>query len=219
MAREQKYTAIILKKQPFGESDEIVTFYTLEAGKIRGLAKSIKSPKSKLQQLLQSLFLLRVLLTGAKLPKIIFVEPILVFSNLRENLEALKRAFYAVELVLKFTPDEEKNPSLFELLEGFLGYLNLKKSEAELDAGLLKFKFGILSVLGFNFSYSKEAEELVPQLKQILNTLPNTSFQDLKSFELSKDSMVELQNLLSRFIEYQLERKVKSEGYLKSGML
>ena len=46
--REQHYSAIILKKQPYREGDEIITLFTKEGGKIRCLAKSVKSPKSKL---------------------------------------------------------------------------------------------------------------------------------------------------------------------------
>ena len=53
MSRETKLTGIILKKQPLNESDEIITFYTKENGKIRALAKSVKSSKSKLQQKIQ----------------------------------------------------------------------------------------------------------------------------------------------------------------------
>lgn len=219
MSREQKYTAIILKKQPFGESDEIVTFYTEEGGKVRGLAKSVKSSKSKLQQRLQSLFLVELTLTGLKLPKIITAEPVEVFAGLRENLAALKRAFYGVELVLKFTPDEEKNQPLFELLKSFLEYLNTDRTEEELDTGLLKFKTGILSILGFNFSYSQQADKLLPQLKQVLTELPKADFKNLKPVELNPAALLELSNLLSGFIEYQLERKVKSERYLKSGVL
>ena len=48
--REIKHTGIILKKQPLGEADELITLFTKEQGKVRVLAKSVKSAKSKLQQ-------------------------------------------------------------------------------------------------------------------------------------------------------------------------
>ena len=113
MSRETKCRGVILKKQAFNEGDEIITFFTRELGKIRCLAKSVKSSKSKLQQKLQSLFIVDISFTHGKLPKVISVEPVKVFSAMRENLQALKRAFYAQELVLKFTPDEQKNEPLY----------------------------------------------------------------------------------------------------------
>src|SRR5579863_8757092 len=97
--RESHYTAIILKKQPYKEGDEIITLFTKEGDKIRALAKGVKKPLSKLQQKLQSLFLVNVTLAGGDMPKIIRVEPVKVFAGMRESLAASKLAFYALELV------------------------------------------------------------------------------------------------------------------------
>jgi DNA repair protein RecO (recombination protein O) len=235
MSRETKCQAIILKKQPFNEGDEIITFFSKELGKIRCLAKSVKSSKSKLQQKLQGLFLVDLTMTLGKLPKIISVEPIKVYQKMRENLESLKRAFYAQELVLKFTPDEQKNEQLFVVLENFLGFLDSETLEKILDLGLLKFKLEILQTLGFGVSNNdKNGQEaffspsrggfvgelsadcikvsaavyglFLELLAADFNNLPN-----IKNLSGEKD----LQNLLSQFIEYQLERKVKSEKFLR----
>jgi DNA repair protein RecO (recombination protein O) len=235
MSRETKCRAIILKKQPFNEGDEIITFYTLELGKVRCLAKSVKSPKSKLQQKLQSLFIVDLSFTHGRLPKIISVETVKVFRRMRENLESLKRAFYAQELVLKFTPDGQKNEQLFVLLENFLEFLDAKSEEKFLDLGLLKFKLEILQVLGLGvkssagdnqpiffsaskggFSRQSSADNLKvpPEVYGLFLELKDLGFTDLdkvKNIGGEKD----LQNLLSQFIEYQLERKVKSEKYLR----
>ncbi|MBI5530261.1 MAG: DNA repair protein RecO [Candidatus Doudnabacteria bacterium] len=238
MSREIKYKAIILKKQPLGEGDEIITFYSKEQGKIRGLAKSVKSAKSKLQQSLQALFLVDLELAGrGGLPKIIGAQPVKVFMNLRENLEALKTAFVAAELILKFAPDEEKNERLFEMLEIFLEFLNSAPTNEQMNLGLAKFKLAILTVSGFSIIAPKTVSEsaglffsaenggfvsgfsgrpvkpsvlqLYLNLKQIsLKNLPEVSFQPL--------DLAELQHMLSEFIEYQLERHLKSEKYLNA---
>jgi DNA repair protein RecO (recombination protein O) len=39
--------AVILRTTPFGESDQIVTLYTLEFGKIRGIAKGAKRSRKR----------------------------------------------------------------------------------------------------------------------------------------------------------------------------
>ena len=235
MSRETKCQGIILKKQPFNEGDEIITFFTRELGKIRCLAKSVKQPKSKLQQKLQGLFVVDISFTHGKLPKIISVEPVKVFSRMRENLESLKRAFYAQELVLKFTPDEQKNEALFFLLESFLEFLDSSAAGQILDVGLLKFKLEILRVLGlevkvsagdnqqiffsairggFSRTASPDALKVSPAVYRLFLELKDLEFGNLNKVK-NIGSEKDLQNLLSQFVEYQLERKVKSEKYLR----
>src|ERR1700679_4253725 len=103
MAHEQLYHSIILKKQPYLEADEIITLYTLELGKLRVLARSLKAAKRKLQQSMQSLFVVDVRTAGSRdFPKVIGAEVVQSFSGIRESLESAKYAFYACQLALKF---------------------------------------------------------------------------------------------------------------------
>lgn len=230
MSRELHYTAIVLKKQPFSEGDELITFFTKEAGKLRALAKSVKFSKSKLQQKLQDLFLIRLGLAQGSLPKVIEAEPERVFVNLRENLAAVKMAIYASELALKFTPDEQKNEALFFLLRDFFEFLDARGSKPILNYGLAKFKIGVLQAVGLEIAYLPKTKFFSPLLGgftaakstdawpvdslilELFSSLKAGGFGDLAN--LDSPAIGELQNLLSRFIEYQLERSVKSDKYL-----
>jgi DNA repair protein RecO len=236
MSRETHYTAIILKKQAYKEGDEIITLFTKQAGKIRCLAKGVKKPLSKLQQKLQTLFLVEVTLAGGDMPKIIHVEPVKVFAKMRENLAAAKLAFYALELVLKFTADEQKNELLFNLLEEFLEFLNSGSPNEALNLALAKFKLEVLEASGLGlhfppaaaggdkmfFSPGKggfsavrlaDALPVSPDCYDMLLYLKKSGFENLKTPQ-DFGQINELQSLLSLFIEYQLERKIKSEKYL-----
>ena len=233
MSRESQYIAFILKKQPFNEGDELITIYTAEAGKLRALAKSVKLAKSKLQARLQMLFLVKLTLTHGKLPKIILAEPVSVFFGMRENLAAVKMSFYAAELVLKFTPDEQKNPALFNLLSDFLNFLDTAREQKILDLGLAKYKINILQTLGLDISFVQGAKFFSPVhggffaeksadswpvtlgAFSLFLTLKDCRFDLLPNIE-NMQNTPELQNLLSRFVEYQLERSVQSEKYLNA---
>ena len=243
MALEQKYNSIILKKQEYGEADEIVTLFTLEMGKVRGLAKSSKSAKSKLSHGLQSLFVVEISLAGKGLQKIIGVEVLQTFHAIRQHLGATTRAFYALELTLKFTADEQKNEQLFHLLIAYLQCIdNNAESDRLVDIALAKFKIDFLDTLGV--SVQNETINTVPQAVgfsnqrggfvlreatadynpvssdtvQLFNILAQTPFADLKvlssKISLEAGEESELQHVLSRFIVYQLEREVKSENLL-----
>src|SRR5579884_2891176 len=85
-----KMHSIILKKSSFSEGSEIITMYTREHGKVRGFARSIKSPKSKLAFGLQPLFYSDVDLVRTK-KNFVFkgVKPLNTFKDLRENSNAV----------------------------------------------------------------------------------------------------------------------------------
>lgn len=213
MSREIKYTGIVLKKQAFGEADEIITFFTLEAGKVRALAKSIKLAKAKLQNSLQTFFLTSVVLSGrGDLPKIIHSVVSEHFSEIRENFLALKYAFFAGELMLKFTPDEQKNEKLFKLFYNFLKFLNSSANDYEL--GLLKFKTEFLTLSGFsteNYADLKDKKLWFQQCKM----LEQSEFINLPNRSLVVKEIEELQSFLSNFIKFHMEREIKSEFIFK----
>jgi len=212
MSREISYTAIILKKQAFGEADEIITFFTREAGKVRGLAKSVKLAKSKLQNNLQNLTLVDVSLAGqGQLPKIIAAEAKQTFTGLRHNLDSLKRAFYASELVLRFTPDGQKDETLFALLLEFLECLDAGAGHA--DLALAKFKAGFLFSAGLAATAHDSLGNQTENLK-LCRDLEACEFGDLQGKPW--DNIEPLQKFLSEFIVFHLEREVKSEQYLNA---
>ncbi len=238
--RETKYTGLILKKQAFLEADEIITIFTKEKGKVRVLAKSVKLVKSKLSGSLQNLFLVEITVAkpSARLPKLIGSRVINSFSSLRENLECLKRTFYAQELVLKFTADEHKNIKLFDLLHEYLKFLDDDKNLNLLNIGLVKFQIEFLRAVGHSISADKNIlsskevgfslskggfyqsvkkdESAHKALKQFLS-LEGNGFNHLLNIKL--EETMELARLLFEFIKYHLERDVNSEQFLKNNVL
>lgn len=240
MSKETTYLSVILKKQPLGEGDEIVTLFTKESGKVRALAKSTKFAKSKLQYGLQVLFLANVAVAGSRgMPRIIGTQVQNAFANIRSNLEAAKRAFFALELVLKFTPDEQPNESLFELLVMFLNFLNSPEiSESQLNLGLAQFKIHFLETLGLGvqmpdsteqidhvgfsnsrggFLVNEDAVDYVPVNLETLEqfqVLQESNFGSDYDGQVLQSKIEPLQHLLSAFLAYQLERDIKSEELL-----
>ena len=212
MSRETKYTAIILKKQPFGEADEIITFFSLETGKIRALAKSVKLAKSKMQNALQTLFLVELALAGrGNLPKIISAEVKDAFPALREDLEAIKPAYYACELVLKFMPDGQSNPELYTLLKDF--FKHLETGRRGYGPALVKFKAGFLNAAGLSPAAHEGLQKESGSLK-VCKDLEACAFVELD--RQTWQGLEPLQNFLSDFITHHLEREIKSENFLKT---
>jgi DNA repair protein RecO (recombination protein O) len=240
MPREISHLAIILKKQPLNEADELVTIFSKEAGKLRALAKSAKLAKSKLQHGLQVLFLIKLTLAGSSLPKIIGAEVLETFSHIRSSLEASKTAFFALEILLKFTADEHRNEKLFNLYLDFFRFLDKTAEDPDkLNFGLAKFKIDFLTAVGFSvsadrpkdfignisfsnsrggFEFGQGAPDGQSASEQAFNRfkeLRALNFSALEDYRIPSVGDIEyLQRILSGFLEYQLEREIKSERFL-----
>ena len=119
----------------------------------------------------------------------------------------------------------------------FLLFLDAENSGGILSLGLAKFKIEMLEASGlalqfpivtspsdkiffnsykggfFNEVSVASGLPVSSEAWQLFLKLKDSSFESLKNLEGFGENS-ELQSLLSQFIEYQLERKIKSEKYL-----
>jgi DNA repair protein RecO (recombination protein O) len=122
--RTYKTQAIITKKTKLGEADRILTLYSLEIGKIRGVAKAVRRPNSRLSGHLELLTYSEVTLaSGKNIDTIIGSQTINTFLPVRNNLEKLSCALYMIDLINSFTLEEIADPRLFNLLLNSLEWL------------------------------------------------------------------------------------------------
>lgn len=237
MPNESSYQAIIIKKQLFGEADEIITMFTEEAGKLRALAKSVKLGSSKLQQSLQPIFLNRIQVAGnTSLPKVTGVQTLNSFSVLQSQPERIEVWFVVAELLNKALPDEQKNQLLFALIIEYLQFLNSPDiSGSGLAASLLKFKIRFMELIGLQihapvlaqgqtgilFSANRGGFYIGQPASDSWAVSPSTWLSFLKLQQLPfaeldavRPDISQLQDLVQEFISWQLEREIKSERFL-----
>ncbi len=124
--------AIIIKKTRLGEADRILTFYTPDMGKVQGVAKGVRRPKSKLSGHLELLTHSMVMLAQGRgnLDTITGCQTIHSFLLLKSDLDLCACALYSTELVNQFGVDRQENRRLFNLLLAFMTKLSL------LDTGI-----------------------------------------------------------------------------------
>ncbi len=143
MSREQSFNAIVIKKQPLGEADEIITLFAEDIGKVRAVAKSTKLTTSKLQHALQPTFVIQCAVAGkTSLPKLIRASITQSFPNLIANYDCIAGWFVAAELLIKLLPDNEPNAELYSETLLLLNFLNSiqANNKQKLDLGILKYK-------------------------------------------------------------------------------
>jgi len=117
---------MVIGRRVLGESDRLVDFYTLEFGKVRGVAKGARRVRSRFGSALE-LFTLGELVFfdggRSELVQVDHFDILAPFVGLREHLERLGQGAWAVELVGQLCADRDPHPALFRLLVRDLGAL------------------------------------------------------------------------------------------------
>jgi DNA repair protein RecO (recombination protein O) len=141
--RTYQTPAIVIKKTKLGEADRILTFYTPGLGKIQGVAKAVRKPKSKLSGHLEMLsYSLVTLARGKNIDTVIGSQTLKPFLVIKNDLDLLSCALY----VNQFTPPETEDPQIFELLAYTLEEL---PGAADKDLLLRYFDLHLLRQAGY----------------------------------------------------------------------
>ncbi len=144
-----KTPAIVLKSRKWGEADRIVTCYTLQIGKIRGVARGARRMKSRFGAALEPFTICHLNLfekPGDSLYRVSQVDLIEPFSCFRESLSLMTAAARMVNVVAAVTPDGDPEPHVFDTLEQ--GLRSLVVSEDPAFTALL-FQIRLLGLTGF----------------------------------------------------------------------
>ena len=111
--------AVVIGSFPLGESDRVVTFFSRDVGRIRGVAKAARRIRSRFGGSLE-LFTLGQLVffdTGqSDLVRIDHFDVTHPFAALRERLDTLGEAAWVVEVVARTTGERDRQPALYGLL-------------------------------------------------------------------------------------------------------
>ncbi|MGH7386435.1 MAG: DNA repair protein RecO, partial [Candidatus Rokuibacteriota bacterium] len=114
-----KTRAVVIGRRAFGEADRLVDFYTRDHGKVRGIARSARRPRSRFGSALE-LFTLGEMVffdTGrSELVQVDHFDIVRPFVGVREHLERLGRGAWTVEVVARLSAERDPHPALFALL-------------------------------------------------------------------------------------------------------
>lgn len=145
-----KTRAIIIKKQPVNEYDELITCYTQESGKITAIAKSILKNSSVQAMHLDNFNLVDFeLVTGKGNPIITGAQSERVFGNIKNDLIRTGIAGFFTEAVNKLVPEFERDDSLWEFLVDTLVKIDTSVRGDNALTFLRQRQFYMLGILGY----------------------------------------------------------------------
>ena len=141
--------AIVIRSIHYGESDKIVTFFTKDFGKMKGIAKGARRSRKRFQNALDLFSHLRLIFfdkEGMGLVRAETCDILHTFPNIREDLKKIFYGNYYLELVNEMAGEREKNIKAFTLLLYFLSTLDTMEPQEE---QLRMFEIRMLSLFGY----------------------------------------------------------------------
>ena len=243
-SREYQTEAIIIKKTKLGEADRILTMYTPGLGKIQGVAKGVRRPKSKLSGHLELLTYSQVTMAqGHNLDTITGSQTINGFTPLKTDLWLTSYGLYITELVNQFTAERVEDERLFRLLLDTLQNLCQANNRELL---LRYFEVHLLEETG----YRPQLQECVTchrvleptthsfcariggivcpscavnqpfsrplslNALKVLRFIQRNNFDTVGRLKIDTVLSLELENITRSFLKYLLERDVRSANWL-----
>lgn len=244
--RSFRAEAVVLRHADWGEADRILTLYTREYGKLRAVAKGARKMRSRKAGHLEPFTRITVQLARARdLPIVTQVETLDAYLPLRDDLLLMGYASYAMELLDRFTYDEEGgNPTIFRLLTETLARL---AGRTEPWLALRYYEMRLLDSLGFRpqlFVCSNCQRDILPEDQYFSpsaggvicprcgNGLPGlwpvgmeslkylrhfqrSSFNEAARARPSAEEQREVETLMQAYFTYLLERSLNTPGFLK----
>lgn len=244
--RSFRAEAIVLRHRDWGEADRLLALYTRQRGKIRAVAKGARKVRSRKAGHLQPFTRITLQLARARGPYIITqVETLDAYLPLRENLTLTGNASYLVELLDRFTYEEEEtNIAIFRLLSNSL--TRLSRGD-DIWVVIRYYEMRLLDYLGFrpqlfrcaNCEREIKAEDqffsaaqggvLCPrcgasqpsarpvdvEMLKYLRHFQRSSYADARRANPNPKIRGEVENLMQFYLTYLLERGLNSPQFLR----
>jgi DNA repair protein RecO (recombination protein O) len=246
MARERTFRseAIVLGRRDFSESDRLLTLFSRDFGKIQAIAKGARKPQSRktghVELFMRTNFLFA---KGRDMNIITQAEMVEGYGGLRDDLVLTTYASYLVELLERFTADEDKNVGEYDLLANGLSWL---EQTADVLLVARYYELRLMGLAGYQprlfhcVACSEDIEEqdqffsaelggvLCPNCQtadrraqpitavavKVLRYLQSRDWQTVKVLQLKRPLHRELETLMQYYLTYTLERNLKSVDFL-----
>lgn len=237
--------AVIISHKDFGEADRFVTMFSLEGGKIRGLAKGVRKMASRKAAYLEPFMQSKVVIARGKTFWIITqADAIRQYLSIRDSLEKTALAAYVMELVDRFTIEEEPAPRIFRLIAETLKRVD---ERVNIYNALRYYELQLLEYAGFRpdltdcvacgkviaaqdqyFSTAQggvicpECGVLYHQARKVsvdalryLRHLQRSSYTAIADVEIPQKIQTEMSALINRYIASIVERRLNAQEFIR----
>lgn len=242
--RTRKVEAIVISHSDFGEADRILSLYTREMGKARALAKGIRKEHSRKAGHLEPFTCTALMLArGSSFWIISQAETVDAFIPIREDLTKTAKAAYVVELLERFTSEDEVHQGLYRLTRD-----TLERIAREEDAfqTLRYFEMRFLEMVGYRpelfhcvqcrneiqaedqFFSIPQGGVMCPKCGRIADTagpvsmpvlkylrhFQRSDFKDIQKLAVAPLVRQEMEKIMQPYLAYLAEHKLNAPAFL-----
>jgi DNA repair protein RecO (recombination protein O) len=209
----------VLRTYPFRESDLIVSFFTRDQGKLRGVARRARKPKSSFGSGLERLSLVNLSYSQKPARELVNLNSCDLLQsqfNLLDDFDASVALDYVAELSEHLLPPQEPNERFFRLIAAVLGYMH-QRTPGGIWAAITYFSLWATRLSGFLPDLATHPDRgLSSGSRDLAGAMLRFHIADLPALPWTKDTALDLRRFLIRQMEEHVERRFHTPAVLEA---
>ncbi len=200
----------VLRTYPFREADLIVSFFTRDQGKLRGVAHRARKPKSSFGSGLERLSLINLSYSQKETRELVNLNSCDLLQSqfdLLSDFDASVALDYIAEVSEHLLPPHEPNERFFRLLAAVLGYMHTQAPGAIWTA-VTYFSLWATRLSGFLPELATHPDRSLSEAsRQLAAVMLRMHIGELPGRIWNKDTALDLRRFLVRQMEEHVERR------------
>jgi DNA repair protein RecO (recombination protein O) len=207
--------ALVLRTYPLKEADLIVSFLTREQGKLRGVAKRARRPKSSFGSGLERLSHVKIYYFQRETRELVNLDSCELIQSqftLASDYTAGVALDFIAEVSEQLLPPAEPNERFFRLLISVLNYLRAAGAQ------------GVPQAVSYFLLWSVKLSGVLPELRvsadsrEIAGEMLQTPVAQLSPRLWTRETAADLRRLLVRGVEEHIERRLLTLPLLEAAL-
>ena len=208
----------VLRTYPFRESDLIVVFFTRDQGKLRGVARRARKPKSSFGSGLERLSLVNLSYSQKETRELVNLNSCDLLQSqfgLLSDFDTSVALDYVTEVSDHLLPPHEPNERFFRLLATVLDYMHERIPGAPWTA-ITYFSVWATRLSGFLPDLATEPDRnLSDSSRELAGAMLRNHIAALPAQPWNKDTALDLRRFLIRRMEEHVERRFHTPALLE----
>ncbi len=200
----------VLRTYPFRESDLIVSFFTRDQGKLRGVARRARRPKSSFGSGLERLSLVNLSYSQKETRELVNLNSCELLQSqfeLLKDFDAGVALDYVAEICEHMLPPHEPNERFFRLVTASLGYMH-ERAPGAIWAAITYFSLWATRLSGFLPDLAKHPDRnLSSSSRDLAGEMLRMHIAELPARSWNRDTALDLRRFLIRQMEEHAERR------------
>lgn len=209
----------VLRTYPFRESDLIVSFFTRDQGKLRGVARRARKPKSDFGSGLERLSLVNLsysLKENRELANLNSCDLLQSQFDLLTDFEASVALDFITEVSDHLLPPHEPNERFFRLLTAVLDYMH-ERAPGAVWTAITYFSLWATRLSGFLPDLANHPDRhLSAGTRELAAAMLKAHISALPAQVWNKDTALDLRRFLIRQMEEHVERRFHTPALLEA---